>query len=141
MDKTLEPAELILLSWSDWELWRDLRCCRSTRFTAAADSANKESSFEVLFFLIFAGVVSSAVLLLLSQGWLSTSPADSLRLGVFTSSFWMRSLASSEMLAQSRWWNSKRPSWMLLNRLIWQRSQAPPCAQPQLPPQLPEKGG
>lgn len=78
MDKTLEPAELILLSWSDWELWRDLRrcrrrdslggdrpataspstshmptlidmCCSTTRFTAAADSANKESSFEVLF--------------------------------------------------------------------------------------------
>jgi len=27
MDKTLEPAELILFSWSDWELWTDLRRC------------------------------------------------------------------------------------------------------------------
>merc|ERR1719391_1821465 len=53
----------------------------------------------------------------------------------------MRSLAWPEILAHSLWWNSYLPACMLLNRLIWQRSQAPPWAHPQSDPQLPEKGG
>jgi len=138
MDKTLEPAELILFSWSDWELWTDLRrcmrrdsdggerperllvcshsprltdmCWSTTLFTAAADSANSESSRDELFFRILELVLSSAVWLLLSQGCCSTSPAESRRFGVFTSSSMMRLFASGEMVPHSRWWNSYFPS-------------------------------
>ena len=85
-------------------------CCRTTRLTAAADSANRDNSLTELFlkkrgvvdskgltlpsyFLILAGVVSSVVLLFISQTWFSTSPALSRFLASFTRSFLIRSLA------------------------------------------------
>lgn len=131
MDKTLEPAELILFSWSDWELWTDLRrcmrrdsdggerperllvcsqsprltdmCWSTTLFTAAADSANSESSRDELFFRILELVFSSASFLLLNQGCCNTSPAESRRFGVFTNSSMMRLFASGEIVPHSRW--------------------------------------
>ena len=131
MDKTLEPAELILFNWSDWELWTDLRrcmrrdslggerperllvcshsprltlmCWSTTLFTAAADSANSESSRDELFLRILELVFNSAVVVLLSQGCWRTSPAESRRFGVFTNNSMMRLFASGEIFAHSRW--------------------------------------
>merc|ERR1712064_50951 len=48
-------------------------CCSTTRFTADADSANNDNCLAELSFLIFNGVVSSALLLLFNQSWLNTS--------------------------------------------------------------------
>merc|ERR1711993_58254 len=103
-------------------------CCSTTRFTTLTDSQASESCLAELSFLILAGVTRAVWLLLSSHSWYSTSLALSLFLASLTSSFLMRSLAAPDTPLHSLLWNSNLPCWMLLNRLSWQRSQAPQVA-------------
>merc|ERR1711994_1139995 len=72
-------------------------CCSTTRFTADADSANNDNCLAELSFLIFNGVVSSALLLLFNQSF-----ALNLFFASLTRSRWMRSLASLDTPFHSR---------------------------------------
>merc|ERR1712115_743232 len=107
-----------------------LHCMSSAVLSPPAGQMLMDKCFTELFFLILAGVVSSVVLLFISQTWPRTSPALSRFLASFTRSFLIRSLAWGEILLHSLGWNSNLPCWMLLKRLIWHWSQEPPCAQP-----------
>merc|ERR1719423_410939 len=112
-----------------------------TLLTRAAESANMLSCLALLFSLIVAGVVNSMQLLFSSHGCFRTLAALSRRRASLMRSPEIRFFAPSDMCAHSCAWNSNLPSWMLLNRLAWQSSQASPWFQPQLAPQWPKNGG
>lgn len=86
-------------------------CCKTTRLTCAAESANLLSCLALLCDRMVAGVVSSVLAEAVTiQGWDMTPLADRRWRASLINSLEMRSLAPSEMWPHSEAWNSNLPS-------------------------------